>query len=326
MKFCFEKKIQFGILLVVSVGLVPSAFALIPGNLETEKTNFEFDPNDVADLTNKGISFYKSGEFDEAIAYFDKALEIDKKYQDALFSKGITLIQQERYDDSLAYFERVLEINPDYLDAYINKGYAYESQERFDWALGNYDKALEIDPDYLPALNNKAILLYKLERYDDAILVFDRSLEIDPENVDALLGKAFVLFEFVVENPELYNTAEELIWKVLEIDPENSIAKQHFGLTGDGCPTCSPLPPVEFWKLIDEWNPERIFFEFTPPGRLWEWMQEASAEPEESAIYVEKIPEWFKENMQWYLDGKITDKEMTSSIKFLIIKGVIVLD
>jgi peptidoglycan/xylan/chitin deacetylase (PgdA/CDA1 family) len=41
---------------------------------------------------------------------------------------------------------------------------------------------------------------------------------------------------------------------------------------------------------------------------------------------IQKIPEWVKNTMQWYLDGVISEDEMIAAIQFLVKEGVIKLD
>jgi hypothetical protein len=40
----------------------------------------------------------------------------------------------------------------------------------------------------------------------------------------------------------------------------------------------------------------------------------------------QKIPDWVKNTMQWYLDGAISEDEMISAIQFLVNAGIIKLD
>ena len=41
---------------------------------------------------------------------------------------------------------------------------------------------------------------------------------------------------------------------------------------------------------------------------------------------IQKIPDWIKNTMQWYLDGLISEDEMISAIQFLVKEGIIKLD
>jgi len=49
------------------------------------------DPNDVKALYNKGNALYDLEKYEEAIVYYDKALEIEPNHVDALNNKGLAL-------------------------------------------------------------------------------------------------------------------------------------------------------------------------------------------------------------------------------------------
>jgi len=48
--------------------------------------------------------------------------------------------------------------------------------------------------------------------------------------------------------------------------------------------------------------------------------------PSQEVLKKEKIPEWVKNTMQWYLDGVISEDEMISAIQFLVKEGIIKVD
>jgi len=68
-------------------------------------------------LINKGIEFQQSGEFRNAISYFDRALiqSIDSGGVDVdvLILKGSALTAMRQYEEALIYFDNVLNIEPD---------------------------------------------------------------------------------------------------------------------------------------------------------------------------------------------------------------------
>ena len=112
---------------------------------------------------------------------------------DTLFKKGLEAIIRYEYDEAIQYFDKVLEIDPKNVDALNNKGVSLGNLHKYDEAIQYFDKVLEIDPKNVEALNNKAAALIKLAKYDDAIQYFDKVLEIDPKNAIALSNKKIVL-------------------------------------------------------------------------------------------------------------------------------------
>jgi hypothetical protein len=54
----------------------------------------------IIELKNKGNEFYKKGDYATALEYYNKALEIDPEYLDALNNKGLALVKLGRIDEA----------------------------------------------------------------------------------------------------------------------------------------------------------------------------------------------------------------------------------
>ena len=75
--------------------------------------------DDVNELLEKGKAIYQLGKFDEAITWFDKALESSPNHLSSLKNKGTTLIHLDRYDEAITSFDKYLEYLPN--DNYVIK-------------------------------------------------------------------------------------------------------------------------------------------------------------------------------------------------------------
>ena len=60
-----------------------------------------------------------------------------------------------RYDEALADYNRALELRPDYTEALNNRGNTYHELERYNEALADYNQALELRQEYVEALYNR---------------------------------------------------------------------------------------------------------------------------------------------------------------------------
>jgi tetratricopeptide (TPR) repeat protein len=67
-------------------------------------------------------------------------------------------------EEAIAHFQKTLEIKSDYTDARCNLGNAFLQQGHVDEAIAQYQKTLEIKPDYIGALNNLAWVLATSQR------------------------------------------------------------------------------------------------------------------------------------------------------------------
>ncbi|MFN5971800.1 MAG: tetratricopeptide repeat protein, partial [Microcystis sp.] len=123
------------------------------------------DPVQASELWHKkGVIHAMGKEHEQAIASFDRALEIKPDYHQAWYNRGVALHKLGRFAEEIASFDRALEIKPDLHEAWYNRGIALGNLGRFEQAIASWDRALEIKPDYHEAWNNRGIALKNLGR------------------------------------------------------------------------------------------------------------------------------------------------------------------
>ena len=109
--------------------------------------------------TKRGDILLSSGDYPEALKYFDKALTKTPNHRGALMGRALVFIQTEQYPEAEAELTHLISwletnISPTDLTgigalaaAYANKGIILDRQGAYEEALTNYIKALEVDED-----------------------------------------------------------------------------------------------------------------------------------------------------------------------------------
>jgi len=108
---------------------------------------------------NLGQAVYEQGRDDEAIAHFERALQINPIQASVHSSLGVVLLEIGRVNESLAHLQRALQIDPNDGDAHYNLGNTFLQMARPNEAVAQYSRALEIDPNDTEAQNNLAWIL-----------------------------------------------------------------------------------------------------------------------------------------------------------------------
>jgi tetratricopeptide (TPR) repeat protein len=130
---------------------------------------------------------------EEALASFEKALELDPLSLSTISWIGITLNVLGRFDESLSWYEKALEIDPDY--AWAISGFGFHHwlvSAQLDEAVVWTTKAAALDPGnnrYLAMLGG---LFLDLGDPDQAENWLVRGIELDPESFSA--NQAAALF------------------------------------------------------------------------------------------------------------------------------------
>ena len=69
------------------------------------------------------------------------------------FNRGLTYHKKGQYDQAISEYNRAIAINPRYAKAYSNRGAAYMDKGQHDRAISDFTKAIEINPKLALARN-----------------------------------------------------------------------------------------------------------------------------------------------------------------------------
>ena len=107
------------------------------------------------ELGNKAFAATNEGDFAAAEEYWTQFLE---KFPDnaAVWSnRGNSRISQNKLEEAIADFNKSIELAPNVTDPYLNRGTALEGLGRWDEAIADYNHILELDPNDAMAYYNR---------------------------------------------------------------------------------------------------------------------------------------------------------------------------
>ncbi len=134
---------------------------------------------------NRGVTYYESGDYDNAIVEFSKAIGINLRYSDAYYMRGNAYYKRGQYDQAISDYTKAIEINPGCDTAYNNRGLAYHMKGQYDQAISDYTKAIEINPKNAIPYYNRGFAYHMKGEYDRAISDYTRAIEINPSYAEA---------------------------------------------------------------------------------------------------------------------------------------------
>lgn len=132
-------------------------------------------------------------EYQRAISYLKKSVEIYPSFTDPWTQMGVAYWKLKDYNNAYANYQKSLEINPNIATTRNNMGTLYFETGKYQEALGQFEKAIQLDPTYVDAYNNAGSAYGTMQQFDAAIRNFRKATELDPSNISAwtFLGKTY---------------------------------------------------------------------------------------------------------------------------------------
>jgi len=137
--------------------------------------------------------------FDNAIAEFDQALELDPQFILALNGRAALNFSLENYEAALEDYDRIIEIAPGLLAAYLFRGNSHYYLDELNGALEDYDMFIDLQPGVGVVYYNRAVVEEELDMGDAALDDYGQFLDYynEEENPsfyladDSLFGNLF---------------------------------------------------------------------------------------------------------------------------------------
>ena len=124
----------------------------------TKAYNKETDALSATDWFQKGYKAQIDKEYDKAISFYLRYIELDPDYAIAYYNLGNAYYDQGNHTKAIESYKKAIELNPDDAQAYYNLGYAYREQGNNAKAIESYKKAIELNPDDASAYDNMGIV------------------------------------------------------------------------------------------------------------------------------------------------------------------------
>ena len=161
-------------------------------------------------------TFYeRMGKLEEALADYDKAIELKPDYSSAyekrqellkimypnrdmldivdLMQRADSFMENKNYNSAVEVYTKILKAEPNYPEARFQRGRAYLLMKKYDLALTDYKKLIELNQNGDGAYNNRGWAYENLGEYDKALADYNKALELNPNNKNAKKNRQRVL-------------------------------------------------------------------------------------------------------------------------------------
>jgi putative GTP pyrophosphokinase len=111
---------------------------------------------------HRAMAFFARSHYEEALADFNRSLELDPGSYKSAYYSGIILAVLRKYPDAVEAFNKSLELNPYQPYCFYRRGQAYYHMEDYPQALADCESALSLE-SFEAAGKFRQLLLNKLK-------------------------------------------------------------------------------------------------------------------------------------------------------------------
>jgi tetratricopeptide (TPR) repeat protein len=109
--------------------------------------------------------------------------------------RGEILFAQGKRNEAIASFDKAIEIDPEMASAWSNRAFVQISIQDFTSAESSIDRSLAIDPNFAPAWANRGLLLFNKKRYTESVAAFDKAVELNDSDPEIWFNRGIALYE-----------------------------------------------------------------------------------------------------------------------------------
>jgi tetratricopeptide (TPR) repeat protein len=243
---------------------------------------------DLNGLIDKGLEFYKSGDFKKAINYFTEASLLGPDNPDNFnyWGKAFSGLAKNDQDEtlfrkSIEKYAKAVELKPDNDFAFNNWGNALsdlgkikQDESLFMESFEKYAKAVELKPDYASAFNNWGNALSNLAKIkeDESLFMksfekYAKAVELKSDYASAFYNWGVALYDLakIKQDESLFRESCEKYEKAAQINHDDREAFNNWGVA------LSDLAKIKqdeslFMESIEKYNkatagPEQNYFD-----------------------------------------------------------------
>src|SRR6266542_2603568 len=159
-----------------------------------------------------GLSFLSKDDCEKALPYFEKAVESDNSYREAVeayrqairldpynsadahYAQGLVYRDWGRSEDEIQAYKQAIKLKPDYTSAYERLGARYLRSKKYAEAIETFKQLSSLKPGDATVPNSIGEAYLELGRLNEAMEAFRQAIRLKPDFGRAFynLGKCFL--------------------------------------------------------------------------------------------------------------------------------------
>ena len=149
-----------------------------PQSSQTQHTDTIYTNQNAEDFLNQGLNKARQGDYREAIANFDRAIQINHNSAEIYHNRGLAHFKVGEIARAIEDFTQALRLNADYTEAYVGRGNAYRQLRDYQGAIIDYTQLLRIYPEDAKAYYNRGVSYVQIGDKKRAIEDYQKAVKL----------------------------------------------------------------------------------------------------------------------------------------------------
>jgi tetratricopeptide (TPR) repeat protein len=132
-----------------------------------------------------GEKYYRDGDYDKAIAEYNRCISLKADYPEAYASRGNAYRRKGDVSRAIEDYTRAISLRSSYAEVYNYRGFLFARRGELRRAVEDYTQAIRYKDDYADAYFNRAHAYGELGNWDLAIADYTQVIRLEPKNWSA---------------------------------------------------------------------------------------------------------------------------------------------
>ena len=148
------------------------------GQHSSQSTNKNVPKPQAHEHLNAAYNFYKQGNFLNALAEYNKAIEDDPNNNEAYYNRGVTFLKTGENDKALSDFKRSIELDPHHFQSYRNLDWVLFKQREWETIINYWSEFIQLEPQHAQAYLERGGAYYHQGNWDAALKDIKKSCDL----------------------------------------------------------------------------------------------------------------------------------------------------
>jgi serine/threonine protein kinase/tetratricopeptide (TPR) repeat protein len=198
----------------------------------------ELEPTNEDAYIGLALAFEHQGAINNAEKAYQRAIEFHPNSRYSYNSLGTFYLRRNEYEKALRMFQKVIEMAPEGYGAYVNLGATFSNMGRYAEAIEPLKKSIVIRPSY-SAYVNLGTAYFGLSKFADAVIAYEEAIKLNPRQYVIWGNLADARYHSGAKNEAMpaYRKAVELASEELKVNPHDpdvlSSIATYYSVLGD---------------------------------------------------------------------------------------------